>query len=407
MTILVVGNRIVDIGKKLKRRVPRNAYVVDAAGKYVIPGLWDMHIHSGDYDKGRKYAPRLLSMGITGVRDMGTPLEDALRLRREIAQGQFLGPRMVVCGPLLVRKLPPSFPTMPLILQVDKPDDARKAVRLLKSRGVDFIKIDSSISRDVYSALADEVNRRHISFAGHIPPFVSAREASDAGQRSVEHLGGEQYGVLLACSSREAELHKLVEKLMMAQIRALFESGKVDESTLYRAEVTVPLLDSFSDEKATSLFRRFVTNNTWQTPTLVTLKTLWDRNDLQEEDRLAGKRMKEKELEIVKSMQRMGVGLLAGTDGPPDRINLHDELSMFVQAGLTPKEALQTATINPARFLRMQNRLGTIERGKIADLVLLEANPLEDIRNAKRIVAVVVNGRFLPNDSLQKMLPNN
>ncbi len=404
MTVLVAGNRIAAIGKTGKLPLPRNALIVDASGKYLIPGLWDMHIHSSDYEKGKKYSPRLLAMGITGVRDMGTPLEDVLRLRQEIADGKFLGPRMIVCGPLLVRELPPNFPAMSLIFPVKNPEEARQAVRSFKARGVDFIKVDSSLSRNAYFAVADEAKRQRLPFAGHIPPFITANEASDAGQHSVEHLGGPQYGVLLGCSSRESELHKRVEEMMQEQIDALFGKGKADETALYRASLTKPLLDSYSDDKAKGLFERFVRNKTWQVPTLVALKGLWDRNDLQETDVRAGERMKQRELEVVKSMHRIGVGLLAGTDGPPDRVNVHDELAMFVQAGLTPKKALQTATINPAKFLQKQNMLGTIEPGKIADLVLLEANPLVDINNTRRIAAVVVNGQYLPKESLQKML---
>jgi imidazolonepropionase-like amidohydrolase len=404
MTVVVVGNRIAALGKTGKIRAPRNAQVVDASGKYLIPGLWDMHIHSDNYDKGRKYFPRLLAMGITGVRDMGSPLDDVLRLRREVDEGKLLGPRMVVCGPLLEGPLPPNFPPMPLIFSVKNVSDARQAVRSLKARGVDFIKVDSSLPRESYFAVAAEAKRQSIPFAGHIPPFVTANEASEAGQSSVEHLGGEHYGVLLACSSHESELQAKVKEVAQAQIDAAFATGKVDETGVYRASLTKPLLDSFSDKKAEALFGLFVRNRTWQTPTLFTLKGLWNRDDLQDSDIRFGEKVKERELEITKAMQRAGVGLLAGTDAPPDRANLHDELAMLVQAGLTPKEALQAATINPAKYIHRQASLGAIVPGKIADMVLLEANPLEDIGNAKRIAAVVINGRYLPKDSLQKML---
>lgn len=404
MTVVVIGNRISALGKTGKLRAPRNAQVVDASGKYLIPGLWDMHIHSDNYDKGRKYFPRLIAMGITGIRDMGTPLDDVLRLRREIDEGRFLGPRMVVCGPLLVGALPPNFPPMPLIFGVKNASEARQTVRSFKARGVDFIKVESSLPRESYFAVAAEAKRQSLPFAGHIPPFVTANEASGAGQSSVEHLGGEHYGVLLACSTHESELHAKIKEIAQAQIDAAFGKGKADETSVYRASLTKPLLDSFRDEKAKALFERFVKNKTWQAPTLVALKGLWNRNDLQDSDIRFGEQVKQRELEITKAMQRAGVGLLAGTDAPPDRANLHDELAMFVQAGLTPKEALQAATINPAKYFHRQSSLGAIERGKIADMVLLEANPLEDIGNAKRIAAVVLNGRYLPKDSLQKML---
>jgi imidazolonepropionase-like amidohydrolase len=274
----------------------------------------------------------------------------------------------------------------------------------LSKHGVDFIKVDDSLRRAAYFAVVAEAKRQGIPFAGHIPPFITAAEACDAGQRSIEHLGGVHYSVLLACSTRESELHAKVKEIMQAEIDAAFGKGKADETSIYRVSLTKPLLESFSDEKAKALFERFVKNDTWQAPTLVTLKGLWDRNDLQDTDIQAGVKLRQKELEIAKAMQQVGVGLLAGTDAPLDRANVHDELAMFVQAGLTPKEALQTATINPAKYLHIQRSLGSIEGGKIADLVLLEANPLEDISNTKRIAAVIVNGRYLSKDSLQKML---
>src|SRR5262249_36093924 len=229
---------------------------------------------------------------------------------------------------------PPNFPPMPLVFQVKDPAEARRAVQAFKARGVDFIKVDGSLARDTYLAVADEAKRQRLPFAGHLPPFITAEEASAAGQRSIEHLGGEQYGVLVACSTRAAALQARIAELMQAQIDALFGKGNADETTLYRASLTGPLLESFSAAKAQALFARFARNQTWQTPTLVTLQRLWERNDLSAEDVRWGERMKQQELALVKAMHQAGVGLLAGTDGPPDRINLHDELAQLVRAGL-------------------------------------------------------------------------
>src|SRR5262249_15717980 len=182
------------------------------------------------YAKGKKFAARLLALGVTGVRDMGTPLEDALRLKQEVAAGKFIGPRMVVSGPLLVRELLPNFPPMPLVFQVKDPAEARGAVQASKARGVVFIKVDGPLPRDTYLAVADEAKRQRLPFAGHLPPFITAEEASAAGQRSIEHLGGEQYGVLVACSTRAAALQARIAELMQAQIEALFCKGHADET---------------------------------------------------------------------------------------------------------------------------------------------------------------------------------
>ncbi len=404
MTVVITGDRITAIAKSGRIRIPKNAQVVDATGKFLIPGLWDMHIHSVNYENGRRFLPLLIAHGITGVRDMGSPLEDVLRLRRETSEGKILGPRMVVAGPILQGPLPFQ---LPFITSVHNEAEASQAVIYLKGRGVDFIKVHDALPRDLFFAIAAEAKRQHIPFVGHIPPSVSATEATNAGQHSIEHLGGRFYGVLLACSSREAELTDRIRGIVNDVLKALTEKREPDDSEIFRASFTKPLLDSFNSQKAATLFFAFTRNDTWQVPTLVAQPIReavnGGRKDLKEDDIRYGKLLVQKQFEVVAAMNRAGVRIMAGTDLPPDGLNLHEELSLLVKAGLTPMEALQSATRNPANFLGRLDSLGTVEKGKIADLVLLDANPLADIRNTRKIHTVIFGGKMISKSSLQRI----
>lgn len=402
MTVVVRGDRIEALGKTSKLTVPRNAQVVDATGKFLIPGLWDMHVHPR---WGKSYLALFIANGVTSVRVMGgSPRHH--EWREEISAGQLIGPRMVIASPIV------DGPNARNYITVSSEDEGRQVVRKVKKEGADFVKVYDNLPRDAYFAIADEAKKQGIPFAGHVPYSVSAVEASDAGQESIEHCR-----ILLpACSSKEEELRKKFMEASRASIKLL--------------------ADTYSEQKAAALFARFVKNSTWVCPTL----TVWsavlfrDEEDFSEDPRLkyiplsTGDRWKnqvrvalatgearanlkkvfEKNLAIVGAMGRAGVGILAGTDTPvpccfPGFV-LHDELALFVQAGLSPMEVLQTATRNPAKFFGKLDSMGTIEQGKIADLVLLEANPLQDISNTQKIAAVVVGGKIYQKAALQKML---
>jgi hypothetical protein len=396
MSVVISGRRIARIGKTAVVAVPRGARVVDAHGKFLIPGLWDMHVHSGGYEAGKQNLPKLLALGITGVRDMGSPLEEILRLRADVSEGRLAGPRMVIAGPLLQGPLPFKIP---LITSVATDSEARAAVRYLKSRGVDFIKVHDALPAKLYFVIASESKRQRIPFAGHVPPSVTALEASKAGQRSIEHLGGRFYGVPLSCSNREAELTDRIRRIVGKVLESLYAHTEPDDSEIFRSTFTKPLVASFDPGKAGALFGTFKSNATWQVPTLIG-QPIRDalnggRKDLTADDIRYGRMLVQKQLDVVGMMNRAGVKLMAGTDLPLDHPRLHDELTLLVQAGLTPLQALQSATRNPAAFLGMLDSLGTIEQGKIADLVMLDANPLANIHNSEKIRAVVVAGRLV------------
>jgi hypothetical protein len=406
MTVVITDDRISDIGEAKNVSVPPGAKVVNAAGKFLIPGLWDMHVHWYIKDSLTLFTAN----GVTGIRQMFGN-SDLLRWRQDIAKGSLQGPRMVVASPIIDG----PQPVWPTSIAVRNEAEGRKAVRKVKQWGADFVKVYSLLPRDAYFGIGDEAKRQGLPFVGHVPLSVSPAEASDAGQKSIEHLTG----ILIECSDKEAELREEIVQAHSPGVRA-------------RAEAIA--LETYNNRKAAELFERFVKNETWQCPTLTVLRSnaylgdesfrsdrrlkyvslqIKERWSLRIANRNEGnytnaKRVYQKELEIVGAMRRAGVEFLAGTDtGNPfcfPGFSLHDELALLVKAGLTPVEALRSATLNPAKFLGLDKTLGTIEHGKIADLVLLDANPLEDIRNTQRINAVVSNGRLFDRKALDKML---
>jgi imidazolonepropionase-like amidohydrolase len=386
-------------------RIPFGAEVVDGRGGYLIPGLWDMHIHSVGYDYGRRHLPKLVAHGITGVRDMGTPLEDALRLRNDAWGGKILSPRLVVSGPLLNGPLP--FRT-PLILSVQGEAAARAAVESLAARGVDFVKVHDALPRTEYLAIADEARARGVPFAGHVPPAIGAVEAAAAGQRSIEHLGGRFHGELLACSAREPELRRMIDRIIVAALQDLDAGREPDDTEIFRAGVTGLLVSSFSVDRERALIAALLRNGTWQVPTLVAQPLRAYLEDaaapIAPADRRYGQELLRLQERLVRDMHRAGVGVLAGTDLSLEQPMLTEELVRLVMAGLSPLDALRTATLNPARFLGATDSLGVIAVGKLADLVLLEADPLTNVQNTGRVRAVVLNGRYFDRQALDQLL---
>lgn len=426
-TVVIAGNRITAVGKNV--RLPSNAQIVDANGKFLIPGLWDMHTHTLRAERVEKFFPLFIVNGVTGVRDMAMPLENLELLRRwreEIEQGRRIGPRIFASGATLGGVQPQV--TIPVATEAE----ARQAVVTLKQRGADFIKVVSLLPRPLFFAVADEAKKQGLTFVGHVPAAVTATEASDAGQKSMEHL----YGILESCSANEVEVRKEVEQA--AKNPDTWSAWGAIVRTTDRLYGRQAKEKTYSREKCAALFARFVRNGTWQCPTLVMRRALALREDdsfrndarlkfipqsevkgwntptdtrnanLTAEETANRKIRLEKETELVGEMRRAGVKILAGTDlGNPyvyPGFSLHDELALLVQAGLTPLEALQTATVNPAKFLGKEKTLGTIEKGKLADLILLDANPLENIGNTRKINAVVLNGKILDRKTLDKML---
>jgi imidazolonepropionase-like amidohydrolase len=408
-TVTVQGNRITGIASSTSI-VSQAGQIVDGTGEFLIPGLWDMHTHvyfdSTAADGTDLVLPLFLANGITGVRDMGSKLDDVLEARDRIAAHILLGPRMVVSGPMLDG--PKS--TYKAVIPIATPEDGRKAVDMLKNRGVDFVKVQSGVPREAYFAIAEEARKVGIPFEGHVPDAIRASEAVASGQVTFEHLIG------------------------------IFEASSPDEDKYLTGKKTVGMfLETYDPVREASMIQLLAKNHVWQCPTLYWERGQWlvDAIDYTKDPDLAfaahtwvtrqwpesqasilksldtdplpvRERFVEHELDIVRKLHAANVPFLAGTDTPAGvdvipGISLHLELQRFVAAGFTPLEALQTATLNPADFYNRRSDYGTIQIGRIADLVLLRANPLEDIANTRKIAGVVADGHYLSSKDLEQL----
>src|SRR3984957_9919676 len=318
---------------------------------------------------------------------------------------------MVISGPMLDAYLPNGKLRFPSSIAITTPASAVAAVDSLKAQGVDFIKVQSVISRDAYLAAAAEAHRQGLPIVGHVPDKVRIKEVVEAGQKSIEHLMG------------------------------IFEGCSTEEDTFIKGEGNLKLLLATQDrQRCDSLAKLLSENQTWQVPTLAWQRggTFLDQRDLKQQPldkyvpvywrdvtwrRFTDEMMPDllrdplalrqeyftRNLQMVGTMHRAGVPFMAGTDTAPGvyimpGFSLHDELANFVEAGFTPMESLQTATSNPARFLGMEASLGSVKPGKVADMVLLSANPLDDIHNTQKISAVIANGRLFDRAALGQIL---
>jgi imidazolonepropionase-like amidohydrolase len=361
-TVLISGGRIAAVGPTDSTAVPPNARTIDGAGKFLIPGLWDMHGHLTDATDSA--FPLLILNGVTGVRDMGGDVAQIDRWRAEIEQGTRVGPHVIRAGPFVDG----PKPGVSNRLTVRTPEEARQAVRQLKAEGVDFIKVHNALPPDAFFALMDEARKEHMPVAVHLPQGVSSAEASDAGVASLEHI------------------------------------ETINESAMWRKGATAKTVEQAVDENlgpaGQQLFQKFVKNGTWYVPTLVAYQRgfmLWSNDPDSLQPRIEVMR---KQITLVGMMHKAGVKIMAGSDfsdwGMVPGIDLHNELALLVEAGFTPLEALQTATLNPAKFLGKTDTYGTIQPGRVADLVLLDQNPIEDISHTRKINAVILGGTYFP-----------
>ena len=435
-TVLVTGNRIAAIGPRDGVRVPAGAEVVEANGQYLIPGLWDMHVHSvrqpaGAWESGALanadwHFPLFLAHGVTGVRNMNdstadVTLELTRSVRRRLAAGELEGPRLLSCGPCLDGD--PPFGTNPVVVRTA--EEARRAVDDLADAGADFLKPYENLSREAYFAILERAAERGLPVDGHVPFRVTPEEAARAGQRTVEHPESLAAGCSASADRIRSEFSDIVagfeslpeEERFLTQFRlyrAFYDSRdpSVCDTTVehYRRHgvaVTADLTAYHGVVHAEALLSdddamRLVP------PAIVDGWKAWFDSPMASEFQSILRPVLPIELENVRKLDRAGVTLLAGTDvGVPllvPGLSLHQELERYTEAGLTPLAALRSATLSVARVLDRSDDLGTIEAGKLADLVLLRANPLEDIRNTQRIEAVVADGRLYRREDLDRLV---
>jgi hypothetical protein len=381
VTVVTKGGQIAGIGPRLS--VPQGAVRVDGTGKYLIPGLWDMHSHN--QASGVESLDLHLALGVVGTRDMGSDLAFILPLRDRIRRGETRGPEIVASGPML-DNAPANWPYR---RRVTNAQEARDAVRDLKKQGVDCIKVHNNTPRDVFFDIAEEAPKLGLTFAGHIPLAVTIDEGASSGIKSIEHLSESR--VFRECAGRTQP----------------YDAGR-----------------------CRPLFDRLAASHIWQTPTLAFFRVLPDvftgkpmpyeeyasdaaiemnranarASNVNEEGLAFLRSMGKTSLAVVRDMLSRGNVFMAGCDGGVPGFCLHDEMQILTEAGLTPLQAIQAATINPARFLWREKAQGTVAAGKRADLVMLDADPRADIRNTRRISAVMYGGRLLSKADIDRLI---
>ncbi len=413
-TVLIHDGRITAVGTPRSVRVPPRSVRVAARGLYLIPGLVDMHVHLFNLSSHRPdndwSFPLFVANGVTGIREMrgnAATMVQVRRWRAQVDSGELVAPHILAAG---------------VAVQGESPDEARRQVNAAVAAGADFIKVFSEIPEANWRAALAATQVRGLPLVGHVPAGVGLVAAAAAGQRSAEHL----YQAYEACSSIEADL--LASRLQLAG----------EALSARRDEQEARVLDAFDqaacERAAKALGSMPPLSQQVQVPTLA----LADEDDfaaaaapesnpnwryLRPDERLRWQRFRagytpaDAELarkrwpiayRIVAILRAAKVPILAGTDAPMPGVvpgfSLHDELARLVAAGLTPREALWSATLGPARFLGIDERAGHIAPGQRADLVLLEADPLQDIGNTRRIRAVILDGRLLRRTDLHALL---
>jgi hypothetical protein len=423
MTVVVENGRIRSVESASS---PTDAgVVVDGSGMFLTPGLWDMHVHLPLKLSTHLHLPLFVAHGVTAVRDMGdcrnpshrvfACLEDKRRWNDAVLNGELVGPRVMGVASFLVEGPLKRDERFPLFFTPGNDSEARELVRHAKTRGFDFLKVYDSVPRDVYFALLEEAKVQSIEVVGHRPRAVSALEASEAGQRSLEHArlfleecypGAEK---LRSHDRRHetADRRAMLDEHDFSQCAALYAAMR-ENGTWFVPTHATRKMDAFADDRA---FRsdprlRYI-------PFLQRMVWSQDADGMVESDpspegRKAFMDFYEKGLELTGAAYRAGVPILAGTDANDTYVfpgsSLHDELEELVKAGLTPAEALKAATLDPARYFGVEEEHGSIAAGKAADIILLRENPLADVRNTRSIEAVVIAGKLYERRDLDALL---
>jgi imidazolonepropionase-like amidohydrolase len=378
--IVLHKGRIVAVGPRARVKIPRHAQVIDAAGKFLLPGLWDMHAHFEQVEWG----PIYLAAGVTTVRDCGNEFEFITAVRDAIAQGRGLGPRLLLAG-----IVDGSGPLALGVERVDTPEQAKMWVDRYHAANFQQMKIYSSVKLKELKAVTDEAHHLGMTVTGHIPEGLTAYQAVDAGQDQINHI---EYVLEMMHGPFPTDMSRIDRMKALAEVD--LDSAEARKAVSFLKEHHT-LLDP-----TVALFE-FLTATTAKPPASFEpgvnkiapelAEQLTDVEPPSERSGLAEK-VFEKELAIVGILHRAGIPIVAGTDQTVPGYSLHREIELYAQAGFTPMEAIQAATIVPARAMGVDKELGTVEKGKRADLILIRGDPLADIHNTRKVEYVITNG---------------
>ena len=401
-TVIVVGDRIDKIGAQGKLNIPEGTEVIDGHGLYLMPGLVDAHVH---YIDAPVFGRVMIATGVLLVRDMGMPNEYILELRDELNRGEILGPEMVATGAMLDGD-PPQISQISLGIQT--PEEGRAVVQNQAEAGVDMIKVYSVLDKEVFLAIIDEAQKLDLKIVGHIPDSIYIEDAAAAGLHSSEHWFG---------------FEKVIARLLGEPVKLTFTGLGSDFGYLLRlGEVDPQALQDF--------YQRLRVSGLTVDPTVVTFKNWPDVDALEARSLPQGEYISQDLLsmwksqwagqnefpdlfwqnwaQMVKEMNKTGVPLMVGTDlmvpGIIPGYSVHEEMAIWQEAGIPAADVLRSATLVPAQFMGLEERLGSIGEGKMASMVLVRANPLEDIHNALQIEGVFLRGEYFGRSDLDRLL---
>jgi len=378
--VVIQNGRIVAVGPRSKVKIPKHANVVDAHGKTILPGLWDMHAHFEQVEWG----PIYLAAGVTTVRDCGNEFEFITAVRDAIAKGRGLGPRLLLAG------IVDGSSTYTIgVERVDTPDQARMWTDRYHAAGFQQMKIYSSVKLEELKVVADEAHRLGMTVTGHIPEGLNAYQAIEAGQDQINHIG-------YIADVMKAPLPENASRLdrFKAGANIDLDSPEAQKALAFLkdhrtvVDPTIALMEFFTATTAKPL-ASFEPGVNKVAPELS--EQLTDAAPPTEGSDI-GEKVFEKELAIVGALHRAGIPVVAGTDQAVPGHSLHREIELYVQAGFTPMEAIQAATMVPARAMGLEKESGTVKKGKRGDLILVNGNPLDDIHNIRNVEYVITNG---------------
>jgi imidazolonepropionase-like amidohydrolase len=377
--VIIKNQHIQFIGQNYPKRIPENAAIIDGTMKYLSPGFWDMHFHlCWQNDNDTLLFPILLKNGITGIREMGGDLKIMKEIKLRIAQGKLPGLTIYGPGPMIDGN-PPVYSEFSI--PVDDNSKMSTILDSLKQNGADFFKTYSLIKENQLRAISMYCIKNKYRFAGHLSEYIDPEVSIALGQQSVEHLNR-----LDEIWKNDPQRIERIGKLMLTNHTAICP-------TLITYQLKTRVRDSTIYDKNYDNYIPSSLMNEW--------KSLWQKRTARHkklDDWDAIEQFYKTQLDLVNHLHNMGVMILAGSDfaGMPfvyPGKSLHEELELFVKAGLSNHEALKTATINPALFMSAQDQYGTIEIGKYADLIIFSENPLSDIRNTRTIQMVLSKGK--------------
>jgi len=402
-TVLVSGDRIEAVGEEGAIEIPPGAAEVNGTGLFLIPGLFDMHVHYADPET---FGNSLVANGVTFVRDMGLPNELILPIRDDLNAGLLLGPEMVATGFILDGN-PPLIPAVSIGLRTD--EEARQAVRDQADAGADMIKVYSRLRLSLLNAIIDEAHTLGLKVVGHVPDATTIRMAAELGLDSCEHFFG---------------FDKLIGRLLGEPVRQYYNGMGSDVVYFLRLEEVAPdavagelealrrtglhVCPTLATFQAGTQATTYLTGNGFEYEEYVSKALLDTWNDLWPHASDEPAFVWQTWAELLATIHDAGIPLMVGTDlsvpGVIPGFSVHQEMQIWQEAGIPAADVLRSATLVPAQFVGVDDRLGTIEAGKTASMVLLRANPLDNIANVGEIEGVFLRGAFFDRDALDALL---